>query len=118
MIEMTIATIGRLIKNLDMAIYLGSDVCGGLAVWLGAVALNGFGLTVMPAFTLWIPSATTLSPGFNPSSMIHCGACPLTDFDRSDLNLVVVADYGHLVTTLQLCHRALGNEQSASSSSL
>ena len=76
------------------------------------IALNGFGLTVMPAFTLWIPSATTLSPGFNPSSMIHCGAHALADFNRSDANLVIVADYGHLVATLQLCHRALGNEQS------
>ena len=46
-IEMTIATIGRLMKNLDMAIYLGSDfvVGAGLA---SVSALSGLGLTVMP----------------------------------------------------------------------
>src|SRR5713226_9146100 len=66
MIEMTMATIGWLMKNLDMAIYLGSDFAVGAGLASG-IALRGLGLTVMPARTLWIPSATTLSPGFNPS---------------------------------------------------
>ena len=50
MIEMTIATIGRLIKNLDITIYLDSDfaVSSGLT-W--AVALTGFGLTIAPGRT-------------------------------------------------------------------
>src|ERR671914_3108444 len=69
-IEMTIATIGRLMKNLAMTIYLGSGFAVGLA---SDIAVNGFGLTVMPALTLCIPSATTLSPGFNPSSTIGTG---------------------------------------------
>src|SRR5213594_5106173 len=60
-IEMTIATIGRLMKNLDMAIYLGSDFAVGADLASG-IALSGLGLTVMSARTLWIPSATTLSP--------------------------------------------------------
>ena len=35
------------------------------------------------------------------------------DFHWPDLDLIVFAHDSHLVTTLQLCHRALGNEQSA-----
>ncbi len=38
---------------------------------VSAVAAYGFGVTVMPARTFCTPSATTRSPGFNPSSMIH-----------------------------------------------
>src|SRR4029077_19518934 len=51
-------------------VYLGSDFAVG-SVLASGIALNGFGSTVMPAFTRWVPSATTFSPGFNPSSMIH-----------------------------------------------
>src|SRR6185503_19879594 len=36
-----------------------------------AVAVSGFGLTAMPSRTFWIPSATTRSPGFNPSAIIQ-----------------------------------------------
>src|SRR6266508_4347891 len=33
--------------------------------------LNGIGLTTASGLTFWTPSATTLSPGFSPSSIIH-----------------------------------------------
>jgi hypothetical protein len=59
MMEMTIATIGLLIKNFDMVGYLfsaGAGVAGffsGVAVsWAaGAPGVKGFGLTVIPSFT-------------------------------------------------------------------
>src|SRR5437870_13494450 len=46
-IEMTIATIGRLMKNLDMVVYLGSDFAVGAGL-ASVSALSGLGLTVMP----------------------------------------------------------------------
>jgi hypothetical protein len=50
MIAMTIATIGRLIKNLAMTIYLDSDFAVGSGLtW--ADALTGFGLTIAPGRT-------------------------------------------------------------------
>jgi hypothetical protein len=52
----TIATIGRLIKNLDMA---------------AIFAANGFGFTCIPWRTFCTPSATTRSPGLSRSLMIH-----------------------------------------------
>ena len=49
-IEMTIATMGRLIKNLAMTIYLESEFAVGWRLtWAGA--LDGLGLTIMPAWT-------------------------------------------------------------------
>src|SRR5438093_13775448 len=54
MIAMTIATIGRLMKNFDMVIYLGSDFAVGADLASG-IALSGLGLTVMSACTFWIP---------------------------------------------------------------
>jgi hypothetical protein len=71
MMAMTIATIGRLIKNLDMTIYLDSffAVDSGLT---RADACRSLGVTMAPGRTFCVPSATTLSPGFSPVSMIHC----------------------------------------------
>ena len=78
MIEITIATIGRLMKN--FAIMTRAKVTGanqrgssgntsGLrghhAVFSG-VSSNGLGSTVMPAFTFCSPSTTTRSPGCSP----------------------------------------------------
>ena len=108
---MTIAMIGWFTKNLAM-FYLGCELAVG-ADLASVIALSGLGLTVMPAFTLWIPSATTRSPGFNPSSMIHCGPIRSPTLTGLILNLVILAHYGHLVATLQLCHRALGNKEGA-----
>ena len=49
-IEMTIATMGRLIKNLAITIYLGSEFAvRSRSTW--ADALSGLGLTMMPAWT-------------------------------------------------------------------
>ena len=113
---MTIAMIGWFTKYLAI-FYLGCELAVG-ADLASVIALSGLGLTVMPAFTLWIPSATTRSPGFNPVVNDPLRTNALPDFDRPDLNLVIFAHDGHLIATLQLCHRALGNEQSVLSSSL
>src|SRR5512137_2040762 len=89
-IEITMATIGRLMKNFDMTGYLFSAGAGATgfasvlaaAPWAGAAAFaaaalaaasgsNGCGLTTMSGLTFWVPSTTTFSPGFNPSEMIQ-----------------------------------------------
>src|SRR5579862_2927140 len=62
-IAITIATIGRLMKNFDID-YLPPDPDLD-------PDLNGTGVTVLPFFTFDVPSATTRSPGFKPLLMIH-----------------------------------------------
>ena len=87
MMEMTMATMGRLMKNLDMAAYLFSGLRWasgfGPAFWDASglprperlpqawhrVGLKGLRATAIPSRTFWIPSATTLSPAFKPSSI-------------------------------------------------
>jgi hypothetical protein len=56
--EITIATIGRLMKNFDMS--------GYLAFSSATSAAYGFGFTFKPWRTFCVPSATTRSPGFSP----------------------------------------------------
>ena len=56
-IEMTMATIGRLMKNLDMA-QRSSTVVGA-----------GFGTTGVASLTFSSPATTTWSPGCKPSSI-------------------------------------------------
>ena len=84
MIEMTMATMGRLMKNLVMAIAsycswpatgfppaVGAG-CGadGADCWaVGVSSDTSFGLTVMPSFTFWSPSTTMRSPGWSPSAI-------------------------------------------------
>src|SRR5258708_8615493 len=55
----TIATIGRLMKNLDMTQLTTTEE-------LAAVTLTG-----IPSLTFCTPSTTTRSPGFRPCSTIH-----------------------------------------------
>src|SRR5216684_5403101 len=64
MIEMTIATMGRLTKKRDIS----HPFAGAPA---GAPAWKGTGVTGRPSRTFWIPSATTLSPAATPSSITH-----------------------------------------------
>ena len=75
--------------------------------------MNGFGLTVMPAFTCLDSLCDNVLARLQPFVNDPLRAHALADFNRSDANLVIVADYRHLVATLQLRHRALGNKQSA-----
>src|SRR5512137_2226377 len=75
-IEITMATMGRLIKNFDMAAYpfLSAAGAAGLvsgAAAAGALGLNGLGLTTAPGRAFWVPSTTIVSPGFSPSVMIQ-----------------------------------------------
>src|SRR6185503_567583 len=65
-IAMTMATIGRLMKNAEIMAYVLSYRA---AVSEGAAI--GFGLTTISGLTFWVPSATTVSPGLIPSSIIH-----------------------------------------------
>ena len=58
-IAITIATMGRLIKNLDMSHFPPEPES------------NGTGVTVSPSLILDVPSATTRSPTFKPLLMTH-----------------------------------------------
>src|SRR5215468_10588485 len=68
--EMTIATIGRFMKNFDIDQRgCGFGVAGIYGVLTGAVGVppadfspKGTGFTSVPSRTFWVPSATTLSP--------------------------------------------------------
>ena len=75
MIAMTIATIGRLMKNLAMAGYLasGGASLAGLADTGAGLAgtVHGRAFTGAPVRTFCTPSTTTFSPGFNPSEITH-----------------------------------------------
>ena len=64
---MTIATIGRRMKNSAMGLLLPVFPAGAAA---GSGVLEAsFGTTVIPDFTRCSPSTTIRSPGFRPSSM-------------------------------------------------
>src|SRR4029077_19015842 len=69
-IAMTIATIGRLTKNSDMAQRPDGDVDVAAVVW-SAGGVHSFTLTVEPSRAFWTPCTTTLSPGFKPSVTSH-----------------------------------------------
>ena len=87
-IEITIATMGRLMKNFDMT---------HLPV---AFVVNGFGLTCMPGRTFWVPSTTTRSPGLSPSEITQpLSICAPTVTDRI-ADFVVLIHYGYLVARL------------------
>jgi len=55
----TIATIGRLMKNFDIDQFPSPESCAGL------------GVTTVPSLSLCVPSTTTCSLGFRPLSITH-----------------------------------------------
>ncbi len=57
--EITIATIGRSMKNFDIAQFPSPEECAG------------FGVTRVPSLSFCNPSTTTWSPGLRPSSITH-----------------------------------------------
>src|ERR1035437_6518951 len=67
---MTIATIGRLMKNLYMAQTWRENYLGGFD---GVAELvsdpNGLGFTITPSFTFCAPSTTMRSPALRPLSI-------------------------------------------------
>src|SRR3989440_8883998 len=58
-IAITMATIGRLMKNLDITQLPAAEAVADVT------------LTGMPSLTFCTPSTTTRSPGLRPSSIIH-----------------------------------------------
>ena len=99
---MTIATIGRLMKNLDMAYPFAG--CAGLDA-------SAIGFTAIPSLTFCSPSVTTRSPGRSPSSTIHRPSTCSPAFTVRSATCVVGSDDGHLVDALRLLHRALRHEE-------
>src|SRR5262245_37253778 len=73
MIEITIATMGRLMKNFAMRaqFVLPPGWAGAGVGAVGGAASGERTVTVAPSRTFWRPSTTTRSPALTPSSMIH-----------------------------------------------
>src|SRR5580704_13380391 len=97
-IAITIATMGRLIKNLDISVALherpGAHLHAGFDV-LGA--LGNDALTGLQSFADY-PHGSHL----------------VADFDLLNAHRVLVVQHGNLMAALQFRHSALGDEQCAS----
>src|SRR5580658_10148722 len=94
-IAMTIATIGRLMKNLD--ILIGSpdfDECFRVHQRAGANVLAAFGDDTLARL--------------QPVSDYPHGSDLLADFDLPDAHCVFVVCHGYLISALQFCNGALG----------
>src|SRR5215469_383347 len=100
-IEITIATIGRLMKNFDMTLP-AHRVCGE-RFWIDAEAgahfLNSFGNNPV----------TRIEPTCDHPTPIHLGSYG----DRPDDHLVVGIKNCHLIATLQFGNGALRHQQSS-----
>src|SRR5271169_460102 len=100
-IAITIATMGRLMKNFDMGLLVLCLRAKRLGVHLRARAyfLNAFG---DDSFA-WI----------QPVCNDPLGADAVADRDCSNANFVISSHSGNLVSALELCHRALRNKERA-----
>src|SRR5271169_1287893 len=100
-IAITIATMGRLMKNFDMGLPILCLRDKGLGVHMRALAyfLNAFGDDSIA----WI----------QPFRNDPLGADAVADRDGSNANFVVAPHNGNLVTALELCHRALRDKERA-----
>ena len=78
-IEMTMATMGRLIKNFDM---------GHSPPAAAAESTNGLGFTCIPSFTFIKPCATIFSPALRPSVMTQLGPTRSPTFTVRKLTLL------------------------------
>ena len=86
--EITIATMGRSIKNLEIIDFLP------------VAASSTVAFTCMPSRTFEVPSETTSSPGAKPSSMIHKSPTRSPTFTlRTEMVFCAVTD-GHFVGSL------------------
>src|ERR1700729_364307 len=103
--EITMATMGRLMKNFDMGhpslsirrpLVLGQE-------WLGIHAHT----TAHPLNSFNHDSVSGIEPVSDDPSVIN----PVAHRDRSNVNFVVCANDGNLVATLQLRDCPLGNKQ-------
>jgi hypothetical protein len=106
-IEMTMATMGRLMKNFDMVLTpcsAGAGAAGSERAWGDGHA---------PGRTFWVPSAITCSPGFQSLVDDPVGSDPFSDLHRPDIDLVVRSDHGHQVLALHFRDRPLRHEQRA-----
>src|SRR6185437_2487223 len=106
MIEMTIATMGRWMKNRAIDLRMGA---GGFR--RGCFERCGsHGHACLHALQPFDDDALA---GLKPLVDHPLTADPLADLDLSDLDLVVLVHDGRLVIPLQLRHRALRNQQGA-----
>src|SRR5258707_14698824 len=94
--EITMATMGRLMKNFDMGLPALS-YCKGLGAHVRALPhfLNTFGDNSFP----WV----------QPFSNNPLGTNAVADFDATDAHFVLAVHNRYLIAALQLGHRTLRN---------
>src|ERR1700688_128878 len=100
-IEMTIATMGRLMKNFDMGL-LHRPFCG-----------KRLGVYAHARTHLLKPLGDDAFDGFQPLSDDPFGTDPVTDRYLANVHFAVAIHDGDLIATLQLGHCALRYQQSS-----
>ena len=112
MIDITIATIGRLTKKRAMVYFASPAGWRPRRPLVGAGA--GFGRDGHAvAESRCSPSTTTCSPGLSPSSMTQSVSTRGPTFTLRNATLLSRVDHRHAVEVLQFLHGALRNEQRA-----
>ena len=99
----TIATMGRLMKNFDITGLLGSP----------AAEYPAWDSPCAPSRTFEVPSETTRSPGFRPLRNDPQLAHAIAHLHVADADFVVRSHHGHLIAPLQFGHGVLRNQQRA-----
>src|SRR6516225_2293819 len=115
-IAITIATIGRLMKNFGTDYYLGCDFFSSFATGCSTELagpvfsegrVHGFATTGVPALIFCKPSTTTFSPGFTPDVITQSLPDTWADLHRPNLCFPICADNAELITALHFVNRAL-----------
>ena len=108
---MTMATMGRRIKNLDMG--QGLAVCCLAGTERGRFGRDSCGATGTPSLSFCRLSVITIAPASSPLSTIqslpNCGP----SFDVDDVHPVIRADNVHLLDALQFLDSDLRNQNRA-----
>ncbi len=116
-IEITMATIGRLMKNFDMAGYLFSACRAGFASGLAAAfgwrrtGVNGLRVHHDVRLDFLDPLGNHAFTRFQPLTDNPVGADPLADLHQAHINLVVASHHRHQVFPLDIAHRPLRNQE-------
>ena len=108
-IEITMATMGRLMKNFDMAGYLFPSV-GAASFFSGASGVNGFGVHRGAGTDFLGPLGHHGFARLQSFTDDPVGTDPRTHLYLTNLNLVIASHHRHHVFPLDVAHRPLGNQ--------
>ena len=109
MMEITMATMGRLTKNSATGLVLDL-IGGGGAAGVDAEAATGTAFTVIPSRRRCSPSTTTRSPGLQALVDHPQVAHARAHLDAANADLVLRIDHRDIVTVLQFLHGALQHQ--------